>query len=184
MATLHTFERNQVGRKYHVEWPTLKHVENSARGVRYAKKHGYKTIDLDMLPDEELVQDQRKVAGHIWNCHWPDPFRRDGFRDPKHILGKGDQMHEMNAAEVGRLRAGHLPRLYKIPHIESQLLLCAELNLQALIEPKHSPVWLRQNIWNYLASQCITHGTHCSVYSEMHECLPFAREAGFHAWAI
>lgn len=182
--TLHTFKRAQVGKKYHVEWPTLKHVENSVRGVKYAKRHGYKTIDLDMLPDEELVENPKLIAGHIWNTHWPDPFRRDGFRDPKRILGKGDKMHEMNAIEISRLVAGHRPKLYHIPHIESQLHLCAEIGLQALIEPKRSTVWLRQPVWDYLADVCEKNGTHVAVYSEYHDCLPMARKAGFNAWPI
>jgi hypothetical protein len=192
--TLHTFGPGEVGKKFHVEYPTLKHVENSLRGSRRAKRRGYKTNDLDLLPDEVLVQAIKHyrvgslpeilIAGHIWNTHWPDPFRHDGFRDPKRILGRGDHMHEMHPNEIGRLVAGHRPVLYKIPTVEQQFKLCAEIHLQALIEPKRSPVWMRPEVWRYLAKQAEHYGTHVGVYSLMHDCLPVARRAGFKAWAI
>lgn len=190
--TLQTFQPHEVGRKYHVEAPVKKHVENSLRGSRYAKNHGYKTIDLDFLPDRILFQARwtnavipvNLIANHIRNEHWPDPFRLDGFRDPKGVLGEGDQMHEMYPAQLDRIVAGYWPRRYHIPTIEQQFKLCAEIHLQILMEPKRSPVWLRQEVWNYVAKLAEHYGTHVAVYSLMHECLPYARKAGFNAWAI
>jgi hypothetical protein len=196
-VTLHTFERDQVGRKRHVEYPTPKHVENSLHGSKWAKSHGYKTNDLDMLCDKVLTQAARRarltktkiprsaITGHIPNAHWPDPFKRDGFRDPKRKVGKGDHFDEMVPEEWRRIVAGHRwTRLYHVPPIEAQLRLCADIKLQALLEPKHSPVWLHQEVWDYLAVVAEREGTHVAVYSLMHECLPFARRAGFNAWAI
>lgn len=195
---LNTFERHQVGRKRHVEWPVPKHVENSLRGIRYAARHGYDSIDLDMLPDGILTERVKHpapmtfadIAGHLRGDHWPDPFRHDGFRDPKGLLGPGDHITTLTPPEIDRLVAGHWPRRYRIPRVEAELALCARLRthagvpLKALLEPKHSPVWMRPEVWNYLAWVCEEHDTHVAVYSLMHECLPVAREAGFNAWPI
>lgn len=195
---LRTFDRHQVGRKLHVEWPTLKHVENSPRGCRYAARHGYDSIDLDMLPDGILTQrvlepatlSFAEIEGHLRNTHWPDPFARDGFRDPRGVLGRGNLITHLRPEQIDRLVAGHFPRRYRIPHIEDQLALCASLTthtghpLKALMEPKRSRVWLRPEVWEYLAWVCEEHDTPAAVYSLMHECLPFARRAGFNAWPI
>lgn len=198
--SVHTFSKSQVGRKYHVQYPTLKHVENSLRGSRYAVRHGYRTTDLDMLPDAVLYRasahatiPRSAIVGHIRNDHWPDPFRHDGFRDPKHILGRGDHMHEMEPFEIDRLRAGHRPRLYRIPTIEQQFALCPTLTrnhrygLQMLLEPKPGAserVWLHPEVWDYLAELAEQHRARVAVYSLFHECLPYARHAGFNAWPI
>lgn len=192
MTGLRTFGPHEVGRKRHVQAPTPKHVENSLRGIRWAARHGYDTIDLDQLPDvvlTERVKDPApmsfaEIAGHLRGDHWPDPFRHDGFRDPKRILGRGDLIEHMHPHEIDRLVAGRWPRRYHIPHTESELALCAALDLKALLEPKPSPVWRRIEIWEYLAWVCEEHDTHAAVYSLMHECLPYARQAGFTAWPI
>lgn len=195
---LRTFERHEVGHKYHVQAPTMKHVENSPYGCRYAARHGFDTNDLDMLPDVVLVERAKdplpiafaEIAGHLRNTHWEDLFRHDGFRDPRGILGRGDLVTQMHPHELDRLVAGHWPHRFHVPHIEDQLALCAELRthrgrpLQALLEPKRSRVWLRQEVWEYLAWVCEEHDTPAAVYSLMHECLPFARRAGFTAWPI
>lgn len=193
---LHTFDRHDVGSKYHVEYPTLKHVENSLRGSKHAHRTHHKTTDLDMLPDEVLVKaashaaaigqpiPRSAIAGHILNEHWPEPIRRDGFKDPKGILHRDDKITEMNPDEWGRLVARSGGHRYHILPIERQLALCPTLPLQVLLEPKHSTVWLHPEVWHYLAEFCIVHHTHVAVYSLMHECLPFARRAGFNAWAI
>ena len=189
---LRTFGPHEVGRKYHVEWPTLKHVENSLHGTRWAARHGFDTTDLDMCADGILTERVKnpkpmtfaEIAGHIRNNHWPDPFTHDGFRDPKHELGRGDRITTMRPHEIDRLVAGHWPRRYHIPHIEAQLALCPRVGIKALPEPKRSPVWLRPEVWEYLAWVCEEHDTHAAVYSLMHECIPFARRAGFTAWPI
>lgn len=190
---LRTFGPHEVGWKLHVRAPVPKHVENSLHGTRYAARHGYDTTDLDMLPDAVLTERAKdpapmtfaEIVGHLRNTHWEDPFRHDGFRDPKHILGKGDLVTEMHPYELDRLVAGHWPgRRFHIPRIEDQLALCGELERQALLEPKRSRVWLRQEVWNYLAAMADWHGTRTAVYSLMHECLPYARQAGFRAWPI
>lgn len=187
-----TFGPHEVGKKYHVEYPTLKHVENSIRGSKHAKRIGCKTTDLDMLPDGVLTTMVERgqpltpgeIAGHLRNTHWPDPFRRDGFRDPKHILGRGNLITHMTPVQIDRIVAGRWPRQYHIPHIEAQLAFCATIHLQVLLEPKQSPVWLRQEVWDYLASVAERNHTRTAVYSLMHECLPYAKRAGFNAWPI
>lgn len=192
VVTLHTFGPHEVGSKYHVEYPVLKHVENSPQGIRHCHRRRIKTNDLDMLPDKVLSDrahdltpmTRADIARHLRNDHWPDPFRHDGFRDPKHKLGVGHIIEEMYPHEIDRLVAGHWPNRFHIPYMEDQLALCAELNVQALVEPKRSHVFKRQEVWDYLASVAAQHGTHMAVYSLMHECLPFARKAGFEAWPI
>lgn len=195
---LRTFDRHEVGHKFHVEHPVPKHVENSPRGCRYAARHGYDSIDLDMLPDGPLAARATdptpmtfaEIAGHIRNDHWLDPFLHDGFRDPRRILGPGHLITRMTPDQIDRLVAGHWPLRYRIPHIEDQLALCAQLRthrgvpLKALLEPKKSRAWLRQEVWEYLAWVCEEHDAHAAVYSLFHECLPFARRAGFTAWPI
>lgn len=187
-----TFGPGEVGHKFHVKSPTPKHVENSIRGSKRAKRRGYKTNDLDMLPDvvlRERAQDPTpmtftEIEGHIRNAHWPDCFRHDGFRDPKGILEKGDLLTEMHPHEIDRLVAGHFPR-YHIPTIEQQLALCGDIHLQALLEPKgKSRVWRRQEVWDYLAHVAEQNSTKTAVYCLNTLCLPYARAAGFAAWKI
>lgn len=189
---LQTFDRHEVGSKYHVEAPTPKHVENSIRGSTWAKRHGFRTTDLDMLPDAVLTQavhlgkpiTPAVCKGHVRNTHWPECIRHDGFRDPKGILHRDDHVQQMYPHELDRLVAGHRPRLYHIPTIEAQIAHCGAIHLQALLEPKHSMVWMRPEVWVYLAAVCDAYNTRTAVYSLMHECLPYARHAGFNAWAI
>jgi hypothetical protein len=198
-----TFERHQVGEKGHVEYPVAKHFENSLRGSRHFKKTGHKTTDLDMLPDLVLVKaaihaiatgtviPRSAIAGHIPNEHWPEPLHRDGFHDPKHELGEHAQITKMVPEQWGRLVAHgkrldqqrRWPRFHILP-IERQLELCPKIDLQVLMEPKRSLVWLRQEVWDYLAEVCEQNRTRAAVYSMMHTCLPYARRSGFNAWAI
>jgi hypothetical protein len=196
-VTLRTFERDHVGRKYHVEYPTPKHVENSPHGTRWGHQHGYKTNDFDILPDEVLTKAVKagqallrrdQIAGHIPNEHWPEPIRRDGFHDPKGILHRDDHIQSMVPQEWGRLVAHTwvhgARRRFQIVPIEEELRICGDIGMQALIEPKHSPVWYRSEVWAYLASIASYYDCRTAVYSLMHDCLPMARRAGFEAWAI
>lgn len=196
--TLQTFGPGEVGKKNHVKWPIKKHVENSLRGSVRAKNRGCRTNDLDLLPDLTLVEEVRRatrlgtdllrssIAHHIHNEHWEDPFARDGFRDPHHVLGRGDLMSEMTADQIDRLVAGWRVE-YHIPTVEQQLRLCGRIDLQALLEPKHGRhpgVWERQEVWDYLAETADHYGCRTAVYALWPDPLEFARKAGFRAWLI
>lgn len=206
--TLRTFKRDQVGRKFHVEYPVMKHVENSLRGTTWAHRHHYRTTDLDLLPDEVLVKaalravsagttiPRSAIVGHIPNEHWVRPLRRDGFRDPKGVLHRDDKITAMVPEEWGRLKARSRfhsvqRHTYQILPIERQITLLPTLGehgMQGLLEPKEcgkaSVVWLRHEVWEYLAEIAEAHRAKIAVYSLFHECLPYARDVGFNAWKI
>jgi hypothetical protein len=197
MSDLRTFRRDQVGRKFHVEYPVMKHVENSTQGIKRAKRHHCKTIDLDILPDEDLLQFIElgrpltidMVGDHSHFTHWLDPFRRDDFRDPKRILHKGDHMTEMNGHEISRIVAGHRPNLFHIPTINEGLALCGEVNIQALVEPKRGNVkcdlvFMRDDYWALVAQIAIRHNTRIAAYTLAHKYVPHIRSSGINAWGI
>jgi hypothetical protein len=196
MSDLRTFRRDQVGKKFHVEYPVMKHVENSTQGIKRAKRERCKTIDLDILPDEDLLNflelgrplTIEMVGEHSHFEHWLDPFRRDGFRDPKGILHKGDLMTEMNGHEVGRIVAGRAIRFH-IPTINEGLALCNEVNIQALVEPKRGNakcdlVFMRDDYWSLVAQIAIRHNTKIAAYTLAHQYLPHIRSSGINAWGI
>ena len=111
----------------HVESPVPKHVENSNRGDRRAKRQGKRGNDLDMLITEDNV---------IVNTHWPHPMIHDGFRDPYGRIDEDTPVSKLTWAEVSRLRAGRRPRRYRIRTIDEALRHCARIGIAAVPEPK------------------------------------------------
>jgi glycerophosphoryl diester phosphodiesterase len=172
-----TRARGHVGRIYHVEWPTLKHVENSVRGIRHAHRNGFDAIDLDML----ITSD-----GQILGCHWDRPMRRDGFRDPWRRIDPDKAVRELTWRQVSRLVAGYFPRRYRINRIERLLAECARLGVIAVLEPKDDPRFRQAAIWEHLAAVAEDLGAIVSVYAlpQNAAALPPARAAGFQAWEI
>jgi hypothetical protein len=75
--------------------PNTYAFENSPAGIKFAAKHGYKSIDLDM----QITKDGVPVV-----THWSKPLEKDGFYDPKGKIGKGKKVSDMTLAEVMRLR--------------------------------------------------------------------------------
>jgi hypothetical protein len=190
-----TFGPSEVGHKYHLDYP-FKHQENSLRGTHWSHAHGFKTSDVDMLPDARLVRavhmgaplGDNAIRGHLRACHWLEPLRKDEMHDPKGILHRDDKIIEMEPFEIDRLvahtRFHGVRRAFHIPTMEEQIALFGELHYQLLMEPKQSMVWMRPEVWVYLAHLCEDHHTKAAVYSLQHECLPYARHAGFNAWPI
>ena len=154
-----------------------KHVENSDRGDRMAKRRGKRGIDLDIL----ITRDNRVV-----NTHWGQPMVRDGFRDPFGQLQPTTPVKRMTWAEASRLRAGRWPRRYRIRSIEHALRHCARLGLVAVLEPKGDQRFTKDLVWQEIAKTAEVFGCTVSVRAlpENADALPAARRAGFKAWEI
>lgn len=143
-------------RIYHVEAPTPKHVENSLRGIRYAARHGFDAIDLDMLITADDV---------IVNTHWDRPMARDGFRDPRHKISRERRVRDLSWEKVSRLVAGHWPRRYRIQRIERQLRACARHGIVAYLEPKDDPRFELDWPWREIRKAADACGAHVLVRS-------------------
>lgn len=182
MALL-TRARRHIGRIFHVAHPTPKHVENSQRGDRRAKRHGYGGTDLDIL----ITRDNRIV-----NTHWDRPMLRDGFRDPWRMLSPGVKVREMTWRQVSRLVAGRRLRRYRIRSIEAALLHCARLGIVAVLEPKGDKRFELDWPWGHIAA--VAEDVGCTVSVRALRDYPSAgagtrrvaaaRRAGFKAWTI
>ena len=143
-------------RIYHVEAPTPKHRENSVRGIRYAKRHGYDGIDLDMLITRDDV---------IVGCHWPKPMIHDGFRDPRHRIDRDVPVKYLSWEQVSRLVAGRWPRRYHISRIERLLRVCADEGIIAVLEPKGDDRFLLDWPWEEIRRVADAVGAHVRVRS-------------------
>jgi hypothetical protein len=161
----------------HVKAPTPKHVENSNRGDRRAKRHGKRSNDLDM----QITQDRRIV-----NTHWARPMIHDGFRDPHGEIPRGRMVRNMTWAEVSRLVAGRFPRRYKIRSIEQALRHCARVGIVAVLEPKGDRRFTEDWPWRHIAAVAEDVGCTVSVRAlpENAAALKPARKVGFEAWEI
>ena len=141
-------------RTYHLQWPRMKHEENSLRGIRYAARHGFDAIDIDMLITSDDV---------IVGCHWPEPMERDGFRDPRHKIGRDTPVRRMTWEQVSRLVAGHWPRRYRIQRIERLLAACAKRGIIAYLEPKGDPRFELDWPWQEIRKHADVVGAHVRV---------------------
>lgn len=161
----------------HVKAPTPKHVENSNRGDRRAKRAGKRSNDLDM----QITKDNRIV-----NTHWARPMMRDGFRDPYGQIKRGRMVRDMTWAEVSRLVAGRRPRRYRIRSIEDALKHCARLGIVAVVEPKGDRRFRQDWPWQHIRAVAEDVGCTVSVRAlpENADALEPARRAGFEAWEI
>lgn len=173
MALL-TRARRLIGRIRHVQWPVMKHVENSLRGIRYAARHGYDAIDLDM----QITSD-----GRIVGTHWARPMVRDGFHDPDHKIPRYRTVRRMTYRQVRRLVSSDH---YRIQPIETLLRACARRGVVALLEPKGDPRFAQDWPWQHLAAVAEDVGATVSVRAlrENADALAPARRAGFEAWEI
>lgn len=143
-------------RIYHVASPTPKHVENSVRGIRYAKRHGYDGIDLDLLITRDDV---------IVGCHWPKPMIHDGFRDPLHRIDRDRPVKDLPWEKVSRLVAGRWPRRYHIDRIERLLKVCADEGIVAVLEPKSDDRFMENEPWVEIRKVADAKGAHIRVRS-------------------
>lgn len=161
MAVLTRSRRWLAGSIFHLlarDYP--KHVENSDRGDRMAKRRGKRGTDLDILvtaadphcPYTRHPEHVDRVChGHVVNTHWPRLMLRDGFRDPEHEIPRTTPVHRMTLPQILRLVAGRWPRLYRVRTIERALRHCARLGIVAVLEPKGDPRFDQLWVWEYIA---------------------------------
>jgi Glycerophosphoryl diester phosphodiesterase family len=174
---LRTLARRQIGRIFHLLRP-FKHVENSKRGARRAKRLGFKSIDWDL----QITKD-----GVIVVCHDNQPMLH-GFFDPLGRLPRDAKISELTWAQVSRLLARSGGLFYRIRRIETMLAFAAHLGLVALLEPKSNRRFSLDWVWQYIAKVAEDVGATVSVRAlrELHgeEHVAAARRAGIKAWVI
>lgn len=175
--SLRTLARHRVGRIFHLLRPH-KHEENSKRGARRAKHHGFPSIDWD----EQITRD-----GVIVICHDNQPMLH-GFFDPLHRLPRDAKISDLTWAQVSRLRARSGLLLYRIQRIETMLAYAARLGLVVVLEPKGNRAFSLDAVWQYTAHVAEDVGATVSVRA-LRELggvahVAAARRAGFQAWLI
>lgn len=102
-------------------------LENSLEGIEYAKRHGYKGIDIDVM----VTKDGVLVGSHAW-----EPLKSGitgGFKDPAGKIKKDTRLSEMTLAEVRRLR--HEDG-YRISTLEELIVKAKAENINLIIEMK------------------------------------------------
>jgi glycerophosphoryl diester phosphodiesterase len=175
--SLRTRARRRIGRIFHLLRP-YKHVENSRRGARRAKRRHDPAIDWDL----QITSDNVIVV-----CHDNQPIKH-GFRDPKGKFGREFRISEHTWAEVSRLRARTRGLTYRIQRIEPMLALAHRLGLIAVLEPKNDRRFALAWPWKHIAEVADDVGATVSVRAlrELHgvEHVAAARRAGFQAWLI
>lgn len=174
---LRTLARRRVGRIYHRLRP-YKHVENSIRGVRLAKRAGDPAIDIDL----QITKD-----GVIVACHDNEPMLH-GFFDPIHRLPRDAKISDLTWAQVSRLVARTGVRLYRIRRIEDILRACARYGRTAVVEPKSNREFRELWPWQHIAAVAEDLGATVSVRA-LRELggvrhIAAARAVGFQAWLI
>lgn len=141
-------------RIYHLSG-SQKHRENSLRGIRYAARHGYDAVDLDMLITSDDV---------IVGTHWDRPIRRE-FRDPQRKIDASRTVRSLTWEQVSRLRAGRWPRRYRIQRIERLLRACARHGIVAYLEPKDDKRFEAAWPWQEIRKAADACGAHVMVRS-------------------
>lgn len=124
-----TIQRIELGKIYHVPHGTPYHRENSRQGCRYAAKHGYDSIDLDMQIDADDMEQ---------NTHWERPLHQDGFVDPAHKIVRDARVIDLHSAQVARLVA---EGEYKIEPMPIMIPYAHSLGLKIRAEAKGDQRW-------------------------------------------
>ncbi len=115
--------------------------ENSPQGIKYAAKHGYSSIDLDM----QITKD-----GVLVNTHWSQPMAKDGFYDPLGKLDPKTKVSEMTFAEVSRLR--NKDGQSRIHTLESQIALLKKYGIAGDLEAKNDKRFATDKVMGQIAS--------------------------------
>lgn len=114
--------------RFHVSGSQPYALENSFEGIDYAKKHGYKAIDIDIM----VTKDNVLVGSHAW-----EPLKSGkmgGFKDTAgKITDKKRRISEMTLAEVRRLK--HKDG-YRISTLEELIAHAAKKDMNLIIEMK------------------------------------------------
>lgn len=175
--SLRTLARRHVGRIFHLLRP-YKHIENSRRGAKRAKRLGFPSIDWDL----QITKD-----GVVVVCHDGQPLHH-GFFDPLGRIHRDARIRDLTWAQAHRLCARTGVRLYRIQRIEPMLKLAHRLGLVAVLEPKSDKRFALDWVWQYIAETAEQYGTTVSVRAlrELRgaEHVDAAQRAGFQAWLI
>lgn len=86
---------------FHLKWPRYKHEENSNRGDSEAIRKRKAGTDHDW----QKAKPKPGKPATVYNTHWKDVFKRDGFKDPKGQYGPGDKFDDLPDEVVDRLVA-------------------------------------------------------------------------------
>jgi hypothetical protein len=190
-VSLRTLARRRVGLIFHLLQPR-KHIENSLRGIRLARRRRYDAIDIDLQiteadPHCPLGPDDPEHVdgvcyGHVVGTHWARPMVQDGFHDPQHRIPRYTKVRRMTIAQVLRLVSGRS----RINRIARLLRRCARLGVAAVVEPKGDPRFRQDRVWEYIVAVADDVGATLSVRAlpENAAALPPARRAGAEAWQI
>lgn len=148
------------GSIFHVEYPRMKHEENSNRGDREAKRRRKRGTDIDLTisaPDPRcpLVGDREHgpgdvCRGHVLRNHWLRALLRDRFRDPLRRIGRRARVDRLTWPKIHRLVAVTRGRKYRITRIRRALRHCARLGLAAVLEPKGDKRFELDWPWDYI----------------------------------
>jgi hypothetical protein len=137
---------------FHLKYPHFKHEENSLRGAIYADRHGYDKIDWDL----QMTKDRVIVV-----THWRRPMRRDGFRDPRHILDPDTPIGQLTWRQVKRLVTHDG---YRIRRIEPMLRFAGRIGIRPVLEPK-SKRFAVDWPWEHIAQVANEAGAHIEAYA-------------------
>lgn len=114
--------------------------ENSPRGVEYAAKHGYTSIDLDT----QVTKD-----GVVVVVHTGRPIARGGFYDPEGKIAKTRTVGSMTFAEISRLR--HRDGISRIYHLDYMIKVLAANGVNLSLEIK-DPISFKKHLPQITAS--------------------------------
>ncbi len=155
--------------------PNTYAFENSPAGIKFAAKHGYSSIDIDM----QITKDGVPVA-----THWTDPMKKDGFYDPLGKLSKNTKVRDMTLAEVMRLRnKDGQSRIYPVSTMVKHL---KKNGLAGSFEAKDDRRFATDRVMGYLADLMRDSGIKANLQSidrgpRANKILKVAQEHGF--WA-
>ena len=128
--------------------------ENSPQGIKYAAKHGYSSIDLDM----QITKD-----GVLVNTHWSQPMAKDGFYDPLGKLDPKTKVSEMTFAEVSRLR--NRDGQSRIHTMESQIALLKKYGIAGDLEAKNDKRFATDKVMGQISSMVRKSGIKANLKS-------------------
>lgn len=96
---------------------------NSYRGLKRARRHGYRRIDWDATVTKD---------GVVVINHWPK-FAKDRFKDPSHAWPKSTKIAQLTYAEVKRLKA---PGGYRIRSAGQRFWQAKRAGIDVMLEVK------------------------------------------------
>lgn len=128
--------------------------ENSPAGIKFAAKHGYKSIDIDM----QITKDGVPVA-----THWAQPLKKDGFYDPLGKIDKNAKVKDLTLAEVIRLR--NKDGQSQIYPVETMIKLLKENGIAGDFEAKNDARFASDEIMGNLANMVRAAGIQANLKS-------------------